>query len=76
MNSMSFIEVSVEFIHMHIHINTSLLSALSAIVVFGLGGLSFVPHQEARFLAPLLVPLIFIFTWNRAKLSRTFWVML
>ncbi|CDS07737.1 hypothetical protein LRAMOSA01686 [Lichtheimia ramosa] len=48
---------------------------LAAIVVFGLGGLSFVPHQEARFLAPLLVPLILIFTWNRTKLSRTFWVI-
>lgn len=52
----------------------SFVLALAAIVVFGLGGLSFVPHQEARFLAPLLVPLILIFTWNRTKLSRSFWV--
>jgi phosphatidylinositol glycan class Z len=31
------------------------------------------PHQEARFLCPLLVPLILIYTWKQPKLTGSFW---
>jgi phosphatidylinositol glycan class Z len=31
------------------------------------------PHQEARFLCPLLVPLILIYTYRQPKLSASFW---
>lgn len=43
-------------------------------VLSGIIGLSIMPHQEARFLCPLLVPLILIFTCKQPKLSRTFWL--
>lgn len=43
-------------------------------IVVPLAGLSSMPHQEARFLTPLLVPLVLTYTWNRDKLYRFFWV--
>ncbi|KAI9313487.1 Alg9-like mannosyltransferase family-domain-containing protein [Dichotomocladium elegans] len=48
---------------------------LSAIIIVGLGGLSLIPHQEARFLVPLLIPLILVFAWDRTTVPKTFWVM-
>jgi phosphatidylinositol glycan class Z len=39
----------------------------------GLIGLSLVPHQEARFLSPLLVPIVFMFCWNEAPTPVSFW---
>jgi phosphatidylinositol glycan class Z len=44
------------------------------VVLSGLIGLSIMPHQEARFLCPLLVPLVLIFTWKQPKISRSFWI--
>ncbi|ORZ02512.1 Alg9-like mannosyltransferase family-domain-containing protein [Syncephalastrum racemosum] len=44
-------------------------------IVVPLAGLSSMPHQEARFLTPLLVPLVLTYTWNRDKLYRFFWVI-
>lgn len=41
----------------------------------GLVGLSIIPHQEARFLTPLLVPLVLIYTWKQVKLPASFWVI-
>lgn len=38
-------------------------------------GLSIIPHQEARFLTPLLAPLILIYTWKQVKLPASFWVI-
>lgn len=37
-------------------------------------GLSVMPHQEPRFLVPMIIPLILVYTWNRARLYRSFWV--
>lgn len=44
------------------------------IVASGLIGLSIMPHQEARFLCPLLVPLVLIFTWTLPSPPFWFWV--
>lgn len=41
----------------------------------GLIGLSIIPHQEARFLCPLLVPLVLIYTWKQIRLPAFFWVI-
>ncbi|ORX56860.1 Alg9-like mannosyltransferase [Hesseltinella vesiculosa] len=35
-------------------------------LVVGLVGLSSMPHQEARFLVPLLVPLVMLYTWDQS----------
>lgn len=43
-------------------------------MVTGLLGLSAFPHQEARFLTPMLLPLVFLFARHTAKVPRTFWV--
>ncbi|KAI9250258.1 hypothetical protein BY458DRAFT_444889, partial [Sporodiniella umbellata] len=48
---------------------------LISIVLSGLLGLSIVPHQEARFLSPLLLPLLLIYTWKQPKLSTSFWIV-
>ncbi|KAL0088201.1 Alg9-like mannosyltransferase family-domain-containing protein [Phycomyces blakesleeanus] len=42
-------------------------------IVTAMAGLSTVPHQEARFLAPLLVPLVIVYTWNKTNLPKLFW---
>jgi phosphatidylinositol glycan class Z len=31
------------------------------------------PHQEARFLCPLLVPLVLMYTWKQPRLPVYFW---
>lgn len=43
------------------------------VVFSGLIGLSIMPHQEARFLCPLLVPFIMIYTWKRERVPPLFW---
>lgn len=48
---------------------------LISTVFSGLVGLSVIPHQEARFLTPLLVPLVLVYTWKQAKLPASFWVI-
>ena len=44
------------------------------ILFSGLIGLSVMPHQEARFLCPLLVPLVLIYTWKKARIPKVFWI--
>ncbi|KAI7855226.1 Alg9-like mannosyltransferase family-domain-containing protein [Circinella umbellata] len=53
-------------------LNTSLYYVLVSVVAMAMAGLSIMPHQEARFLTPMLVPLVMIYTWNRAKFNRMF----
>ncbi|KAL7330640.1 alpha 1,2 mannosyltransferase [Mucor circinelloides] len=55
--------------------HTHLLYVLISVVFSGLVGLSIIPHQEARFLTPLLAPLILIYTWKQVKLPASFWVI-
>ncbi|KAI8060977.1 Alg9-like mannosyltransferase family-domain-containing protein [Gongronella butleri] len=43
-----------------------LFYVLVSIVVVSMVGLSAMPHQEARFLVPLLVPLILLYTWDQS----------
>ncbi|KAI7869953.1 Alg9-like mannosyltransferase family-domain-containing protein [Spinellus fusiger] len=43
-------------------------------VATSMAGLSIFPHQEARFLAPMLVSLIILYTWNRTRLPVMFWI--
>lgn len=50
------------------------LYILMGIVFTSLVGLSIIPHQEARFLCPLLVPLVLIYTWRRPNLTLSFWL--
>ncbi|PHZ16603.1 uncharacterized protein RHIMIDRAFT_266485 [Rhizopus microsporus ATCC 52813] len=50
------------------------LYILIGIVFTSLVGLSIIPHQEARFLCPLLIPLVLIYTWRRPNLSLSFWL--
>lgn len=33
------------------------------------------PHQEARFLCPLLVPLVMIYTWKQDRIPTSFWTI-
>ncbi|KAI8099127.1 Alg9-like mannosyltransferase family-domain-containing protein, partial [Halteromyces radiatus] len=44
-----------------------LFYVLTGIIVNALVGLSLMPHQEARFLVPLLVPLVMIYTWDQTS---------
>ncbi|KAG2224178.1 hypothetical protein INT45_001296 [Circinella minor] len=53
-------------------LNASLYYVLVSVVAMAMIGLSIMPHQEARFLTPMLVPLVMIYTWNRAKFNRMF----
>ena len=55
----------------HKHTCTLVLVSVIAVAMIGL---SIMPHQEARFLTPMLVPLALIYTWNRAKFNRAFMV--
>ena len=55
--------------HKHAH-----MLVLVSVIVMAMAGLSIMPHQEARFLTPMLVPLALIYTWNRAKFNRVFMV--
>ncbi|KAG2206288.1 hypothetical protein INT47_007302 [Mucor saturninus] len=54
--------------------NIHLFYVFVGVVSSGLIGLSIMPHQEARFLCPLLVPLVLIFAWKQSRLTRSFWV--
>ncbi|KAF9560924.1 alpha 1,2 mannosyltransferase [Mortierella alpina] len=51
-----------------------LVTALSYSGIFGVGVLSTMPHQEARFLTPLILPLVISLSGRIAKLGRKFWV--
>ncbi|CEP12647.1 hypothetical protein [Parasitella parasitica] len=55
--------------------NAHFLYALISIIFSGLIGLSIIPHQEARFLCPLLVPLVLVYTWKQVKLPASFWIV-
>ncbi|KAF9947597.1 hypothetical protein BGZ72_010430 [Mortierella alpina] len=50
-----------------------LVTALSYSGIFGIGVLSSMPHQEARFLTPLILPLIVSLSGRISKLGRKFW---
>ena len=54
--------------------NRRLFFLLVTIILTSLVGLSIIPHQEARFLCPLLVPLVIIYSWKRPTLSTSFWI--
>ncbi|KAI9470869.1 MAG: Alg9-like mannosyltransferase family-domain-containing protein [Benjaminiella poitrasii] len=55
--------------------NAHLFYVLLSVLLSGLIGLSLIPHQEARFLCPLLVPLVLIYTWKQPKIPGFFWVI-
>ncbi|KAI8973206.1 Alg9-like mannosyltransferase family-domain-containing protein [Mycotypha africana] len=57
--------------------NAHVFYVLLGVLLSGLVGLSIIPHQEARFLCPLLVPLILIYTWreNQYSISVYFWLL-
>ncbi|KAF9961489.1 hypothetical protein BGZ70_008275 [Mortierella alpina] len=50
-----------------------LVTALSYSGIFGISVLSTMPHQEARFLTPLILPLIIALSGRISKLGRKFW---
>ncbi|KAI9303495.1 Alg9-like mannosyltransferase family-domain-containing protein [Cunninghamella echinulata] len=45
--------------------NSYLYYTMVGIVFTSMIGLSLIPHQEARFLVPMLVPLVMIYTWDQ-----------
>ncbi|OBZ90496.1 GPI mannosyltransferase 4 [Choanephora cucurbitarum] len=51
-----------------------LFCVLLAIFASGLIGLSIMPHQEARFLCPLLVPLVLMYNWDQPVLPIPFFI--
>ncbi|KAI8336433.1 Alg9-like mannosyltransferase family-domain-containing protein [Choanephora cucurbitarum] len=51
-----------------------LFYVLLAIFALGLIGLSIMPHQEARFLCPLLVPLVLMYNWDQPVLPIPFFI--
>jgi len=51
-----------------------LLLALAYSGIFGISLLSVMPHQEARFLTPLIIPLVVSLSGRISKLGRKFWV--
>ncbi|KAI9496535.1 Alg9-like mannosyltransferase family-domain-containing protein [Zychaea mexicana] len=48
---------------------------LVSVIILAMTGLSIMPHQEARFLTPMMVPLVLVYTWNRVKINRVFWFL-
>ncbi|GJJ69170.1 GPI mannosyltransferase 4 [Entomortierella parvispora] len=50
-----------------------LVTALSYSGIFGIAMLSAMPHQEARFLTPLLLPLVVSLSGRISRLGRKFW---
>ena len=59
---------------MYFNPESACILVLVSVVAMAMAGLSIMPHQEARFLTPMLVPLVMIYTWNRAKFNRMFMV--
>ncbi|KAI8877059.1 glycosyltransferase family 22 protein [Backusella circina FSU 941] len=55
-------------------VHSDFICVLLGIFITGLTGLSIMPHQEARFLCPLLVPLVLIYTWKKPRLATSFWI--
>ncbi|KAF9581785.1 alpha 1,2 mannosyltransferase [Lunasporangiospora selenospora] len=53
--------------------DSKLVTALSYSGIFGIVMLSTKPHQEARFLTPLILPLIICLSSRISKLGRKFW---
>ncbi|KAL1933501.1 hypothetical protein VTP01DRAFT_7591, partial [Rhizomucor pusillus] len=47
---------------------------LVATIATSMAGLSAVPHQEARFLTPMLVPMTLLYTWDDVKPKLLFWL--
>ncbi|RCH82721.1 hypothetical protein CU098_000239, partial [Rhizopus stolonifer] len=52
----------------------SKLKTMNNDLVYGLIGLSIMPHQEARFLCPLLVPFVLIYAWDQSTFPLLFWM--
>ncbi|KAG9320322.1 hypothetical protein KVV02_002455 [Mortierella alpina] len=52
---------------------SKLVTTLSYSGIFGISVLSTMPHQEARFLTPLILPLIISLSGRISKLGRKFW---
>lgn len=50
-------------------------TVLVATIATSMAGLSAVPHQEARFLTPMLVPMTLLYTWDDVKPKLLFWVI-
>ncbi|KAF9981349.1 hypothetical protein BGZ75_007384 [Mortierella antarctica] len=55
---------------------SKLVTTLSYSGIFGISVLSTMPHQEARFLTPLILPLIISLSGRISKLGRKFWHLL
>ncbi|KAI9278949.1 Alg9-like mannosyltransferase family-domain-containing protein [Phascolomyces articulosus] len=55
--------------------NATLYYVLVSVVTMAMIGLSIMPHQEARFLAPMLAPIALIYTWSRLKFNRGFMIL-
>ncbi|KAG0234376.1 alpha 1,2 mannosyltransferase [Actinomortierella wolfii] len=58
----------------HYTSHSTLVTALAYSGISGVLLLSVMPHQEARFLTPLLIPLVLTLASRVSKLGRTFWV--
>ncbi|KAF9351380.1 hypothetical protein BGX34_000631 [Mortierella sp. NVP85] len=52
---------------------SKLVTALAYSGIFGMSLLSVMPHQEARFLTPLIIPLVVSLSGRVSKLGRKFW---
>ncbi|KAI8374421.1 Alg9-like mannosyltransferase family-domain-containing protein [Radiomyces spectabilis] len=52
-----------------------IIYVLLGIVGISMAGLSLMPHQEARFLAPMLVPLVLLVAWHQRRLPVAFWLL-
>jgi phosphatidylinositol glycan class Z len=55
--------------------NRIIILVNASVLLCGLIGLSIMPHQEARFLCPLLVPLVMIYTWKQDRIPTSFWTI-
>ncbi|KAG0350233.1 alpha 1,2 mannosyltransferase [Podila minutissima] len=52
---------------------SKLVTALTYAGISGIGLLSVMPHQEARFLTPLILPLVITLSGRISRLGRKFW---
>jgi hypothetical protein len=54
-------------------IHTSKRLVAGYVIVSGIAGLSMMPHQEPRFLMPVLAPLVIALTPRLGTYSKYFW---